>query len=97
MKPKGGTRFSTGTQIFLVTLLNINCLLLNSFHFFLWQYACAVERKGGRDMEKEKSKTYNVVKNCKVENHGGISETVKLLLLISLQITFQSKKTLQDY
>jgi hypothetical protein len=48
-------------------------------------------------MEKEKSKTYNVVKDCKVENHRGISETVKLLLLISLQITFQSKKTLQDY
>lgn len=97
MKPKGGKRFSTGTQIFLVTFLDINCLLLNSFNSFLWQYACVVGREGGRDMEKEKSKTYNVVKNCKVENHGGISETVKLLLLISLQITFQSKKTLQDY
>jgi hypothetical protein len=48
MKPKGGKRFSTGTQIFLVTLLNINCLLLNSFHFFLWQYECAVEREGGK-------------------------------------------------
>jgi hypothetical protein len=43
-------------------------------------------------MEEEKSKTYNVVKDCKVENHGGISATVKLLFLISLQITFQSKK-----
>ena len=43
-------------------------------------------------MEKERSKTYNVVKDCKVETHGGISETTKVLLLKSLQITFQSKK-----
>lgn len=52
MKQKGGKGFSAGTRIFLVTLLDMYCLLLNSLNFFLWQYVCVVEREGGRDMEK---------------------------------------------
>jgi hypothetical protein len=46
MKQKGGKGFAARNQIFLVTLLDMYCLLLNSFNFFIWQYVCVVEREG---------------------------------------------------
>jgi hypothetical protein len=42
------------------------------------------------------SKTYNVVKDSKEESEGGTSEISKLLLPISLQITFQSKNEIDN-
>lgn len=36
----------------------------------------------------EEEWTYNVVKNCKVENQSGTPDTSKVLLLISLHIEF---------
>jgi hypothetical protein len=80
MKQKGGKGFAARNQNFLVTLLDMYCLLLNSFNFFVWQYVCVVEREGEGTGRKRGAKLT-------------ISETAKLLLLKSLQITFQSKKT----
>jgi hypothetical protein len=42
------------------------------------------------------SETYNVVKDCKEEIQGGTSEISKLLMLISLQITFQSTNEINN-
>jgi hypothetical protein len=42
------------------------------------------------------SETYNVFKFCKEEIQGGTSEISKLLLLISLQITFQLKNEIDN-
>jgi hypothetical protein len=48
MMQKGGKGFVLGTQNFLIMLLDMHCLLLNSFNFFflIWQYVYVVEREG---------------------------------------------------
>lgn len=47
-----------------------------------------LEKDRGRERERE---GYNDVMDCRLENHGGINDASKLLLLMSLQIKNESE------
>ena len=49
-----------------------------------------------REREREREREYNVVKDCKVGNHGGASDPSKVLLLISLPKSSQSTNETQN-
>jgi hypothetical protein len=53
MMQEGGKGFVAGTQIFLVTLLDMYCLLLNSFNFLFGNMYVLLREKGKGHGERE--------------------------------------------
>lgn len=61
---------------------------VNMYNFFFYKYVTVYSVRQYVRGERERER-YNVVKDCRLVNHGGTVDALKLLLLMSLHQKMQ--------